>query len=240
MSISHPARAARLMLDHKGIDYELVKVRPGMQAVQIRLAGFKGGTVPALRIDGRRALGTVAISRLLDQIRPEPPLFPADPAHRRAVEEAEAWGERVLQPIPRRLLRWALCQGHAERVTFSRELGLALPHFAALVVWPVATFYARREDAASTERIRRDWKELPGHLDHVDELIAAGTIGGEERNAADFQIGTTLRVMLAFADLEPLIAGRPAEALARGIWPDYRWRVSALLPPEVTGAIVSG
>jgi hypothetical protein len=66
----------------------------------------------------------------------------------------------------------------------------------------------------------------------VDELIAAGTIGGAVRNAADFQIGTTLRVMLAYADFEPLIAGRPAEGLARAIWPDFRYRVPPLLPGE--------
>jgi glutathione S-transferase len=234
MSISHPSRAAQLMLEHKGIDYDLVKVAVGMQAVQIRLAGFKGGTVPALRIDGRRALGTRAISRLLDEIRPEPPLFPADPAHRRAVEEAEAWGERVLQPIPRRLVRWALSRDHAARLRIGRGLGTPLQQVAAVAIAPVAGFYARREEAGSTERIRRDWEELPGHLDRVDELIAAGTIGGEERNAADFQIATTVRVMLACADFEPLVAGRPAERLARGIWPEYRYRAPTLLPPAIT------
>jgi glutathione S-transferase len=237
IKLSHPGHAARLMLEHKGIDYALVNVPAGMQAAQIRLAGFKGGTVPALRIDGHRALGTLAISRLLDEIQPEPPLFPAEPSHRRAVEEAEAWGERVLQPIPRRLLRWALRHRHAARMTFARELGMPLPQFAAVAMTPGAAFYARREQAGSTERIRRDWDELPGHLDHVDELIAAGTIGGRERNAADYQIGTTLRVILACADFESLIAGRPAEDLARGVWPHYSQRMPPMLPPELTGAI---
>jgi len=145
----------------------------------------------------------------------------------------------VLQPIPRRLLRWALRREHAARVAFSRELGTPLPQVAGVVVLPVAAVYARREDAGSTERIRRDWDELPGHLDHVDELIAARTIGGDECNAADFQIGTTLRVMLSCADFEPLIAGRPAEGLARGIWPDYRFRLPPMLPPEITGTASS-
>jgi glutathione S-transferase len=233
MAISHPSRAARLMLEHKGIEYDLVNVLAGMQAAQVRLAGFKGGTVPALRIGGRRALGTLAISRLLEEIRPEPPLFPVGPAQRRTVEEAELWGERVLQPIPRRLLRWALRHRHEARMSFAREIGTPLPQFAAVAIAPVAAFYARREQAGSTERIRRDWDELPGHLEHVDELIAAGTIGGPERNAADYQIGTTLRVMLAYADFEPLIAGRPAEGLARGVWPQFRHRV----PPVITGAL---
>jgi glutathione S-transferase len=39
---------------------------------------------------------------------PEPPLFPADPDRRAAVEEAERWGERVLQPVPRQLFRYLI------------------------------------------------------------------------------------------------------------------------------------
>ena len=39
--------------------------------------------------------------------------------------------------------------------------------------------------------------------------------------------------MLACADLEPLVAGRPAERLARDIWPHYRYRVPPVLPPEI-------
>jgi glutathione S-transferase len=84
-------------------------------------------------------------------------------------------------------------------------------------------------------RARTDRAETPGHLDHVDELIAAGVLGGEQLNAADFQIGTTLRVMLSFEDYAPLIEGRPAGALAHRVWPDYRYSVPSLLPPELRG-----
>jgi glutathione S-transferase len=236
MQISHPANAARLMLDHKGIEHEVVNVPPGAQAVRVRLAGFRGGTVPALRLDGRRALGSRAISRLLDEVRPDPPLFPRDPERRRAVEEAEAWGEKVLQPIPRRLLRWALSHRPEARATFAKALGGPAPALAARAMLPVATFYARREDARSTERIRTDWAETPGHLDHVDDLVARGVLGGDDLNAADFQIGTTLRVMLAMEDYGPLVRGRPAEALALRVWPDYRYTVPSLLPADLRAA----
>jgi len=235
MSISHPANAARLMLEHKGIGYDLVRVAPGTQAVVVRLAGFRGGTVPALRIDGRRVTGTRAIARLLDELRPDPPLFPREADRRRAVEEAEEWGERVLQPVPRRLLRWSLRHHHDARVAFARGLGTPRPDLAARAMIPVTAFYARREDAGSIDRIRRDRTEVPDHLDHVDRLIAGGTIGGERLNAADFQIGTTLRVMLASEDYGPLITGRPAEALARRIWPDYAYRFPSMLPPALAG-----
>jgi glutathione S-transferase len=236
MSISHPARAARLMLEHKGIEYDAVNVAPGMQAWRVRLAGFRGGTVPALSIDGRRVVGTGAISRALDELRPDPPLFPRDPARRRAVEEAEEWGERVLQPVPRRLLRWAIRNDRSARVAFAGILGNPRPERAARAIVPVAAFYARREDARRIESIRADWASTPAHLDHVDELIAAGTIGGEDLNAADFQIGTTLRVMLACEDFAPLVSGRPAEALARRVWPEYRFQFPSLLSEEVVRA----
>ena len=42
---------------------------------------------------------------------------------------------------------------------------------------------------------------MPGQIDHVDELIAAGVIGTEQPNAADFQIATSLRVLLNFPQL---------------------------------------
>lgn len=232
MSISHPANAARLMLEHKGIAYDEVRLQPGTQAVRIRLAGFDGGTVPALAIDGRKALGTRAISRLLDEVRPEPALFPADPERRREVEEAEAWGEEVLQPIPRRLLRWSLRHRSESREYFARMLGLPAPQILSAALVPVARFYARREDAASTARIRADWEALPHHLEHVDDLLARGVIGGAALNAADFQIATTLRVMLAAEDFAPLVTG-PREQLARRVWPEYPYSVPPLVGPAL-------
>src|SRR5579859_6299557 len=102
MSISHPSQAARAMLDLKGIDYDVVNVIPLNQRIHVRLAGFRGGTVPALKLDGRRIQGSRAIARALDERWPDPPLYPAAPALRARVEEAERWGDEQLQPIPRR------------------------------------------------------------------------------------------------------------------------------------------
>lgn len=235
MSISHPAHAARLMLEHKGIEYDLVNVPPGTQAVRARLAGFRGGTVPALKLDGRSIAGTLAISRMLDELVPEPALFPADAERRRAVEAAERWGEGVLQPVPRRLLRWALRREPQARLMFARLTGIPAPRIAARTTLPAAAFYARRENASSTEQIRTDWRETPAHLDHVDALIADGVLGGEQLNAADFQIGTTLRVMLALEDFAPLVSGRPGEELARRVLPEYPFSVPSLLPARLRG-----
>jgi glutathione S-transferase len=106
LSLSHPSQAARLMLEHKGIEHKVIDFPPGLQPLAVRLVGFRGRTVPALRIDGRRVQGSRQISSALDDLVPEPPLFPPDPDRRRAVEAAERWGDETLQPVPRRLFRW--------------------------------------------------------------------------------------------------------------------------------------
>jgi hypothetical protein len=84
---------------------------------------------------------------------------------------------------------------------------------------------------ASEGRAWADVSELPMLLDRVDALIAEDTIGGAELNAADFQIGTTVRALLGIPELRPVIEGRPAEALARRILPDYA-EFPASFPPE--------
>ena len=99
--------AGRLMLEHKGIAYHRVDLIPGLHKPILRVLGFKDTTVPALRIDGRRIQSTLRISRALDELCPDPPLFLEDEAARAAVEEAERWGERQLQPVSRRLGWWA-------------------------------------------------------------------------------------------------------------------------------------
>ena len=54
---------------------------------------FGPRTVPGLRIDGTEKIsGSRAIMRRLDQLAPEPPLFPADPAQRAPVEAGRTLG----------------------------------------------------------------------------------------------------------------------------------------------------
>jgi glutathione S-transferase len=229
LSLSHPSQAARLMLERKGIEHRVVDLLPGMHPLQLRAVGFRGGTVPAMKLDGRRVQTSLRISRALEQARPQvAPLFPAD--RRTAVEAAEAWGESELQPVPRRLFRWAAIHSAPMRLWLSRDvLDLPAPKLAAAGYAPLARLFARMV-GANDARVRADLAELPGKLDRVDALIAAGTIGGAEPNAADFQIATAVRVLLAFEDLRDLVEGRPAGELALRILPEFPGPIPRALP----------
>jgi glutathione S-transferase len=231
LELSHPGKAAALMLRRKGIEHRVVNLLPGFHPALVRALGFRRNTVPALRIDGRRMQGSLEISRGLDEIRPDPPLFPADPAFRAKVEEAEAWGDGDFQHAPRRAFRW--CAGHdrAFRRWIAEEEGLPLPGLVAEANVPIARLLARRV-GADDDGVRAMLASLPGMLDRVDALIAEGVIGGDEPNAADFQLLTTVRTLLAMDDLRPFVAGRPCEPPARALWPDPVEPVPGALPAD--------
>ena len=105
------------------------------------------------------------------------------------------------------------------------------PGVTASLNGPLARLFAAMigADDASVER---DLLDLPGKLDHVDALIAERVIGSGELNAAHFQIAATVRVMLSFDDLRPMIEGRPAADLALAIVPEWPDEVPAFLPRE--------
>jgi glutathione S-transferase len=217
-AVSNPGHSARLMLERKGIETQIVNVLPGLHPLLLWGRGFRRGTVPALKLDGRRIDGSLEIARELERLVPDPPLYPADSERRRAVEEAERWGEAVLQPVPRRIFRWALAQDNRVRARFAAQVGVPLPALAGALSWPSARLLAARVQADEAH-VRSALRELPATLDHVDALLADGTIGGEEPNAADFQIAPTVRLIAAFQDLAPAVAGRPCEAHARRFLP---------------------
>src|SRR3954462_805847 len=216
---SPPTHSVRLMLETKGLDYTPIWLLPGLHPILLRTRGFSGGTVPALKIDGRKVQESVAIARALDDLQPEPSLFPSDPERRAEVEEAERWGDEVLQDIPRRIVRWMSVHRPETRVMIAREIGVPLPRFAAWINAPTARYMANKVD--SDEEIRNAITAVGDVLDHVDELIASGVIGGEQPNAADFQIATSVRALLTVRDLDRATHGRPAADHAMRLVPEF-------------------
>jgi glutathione S-transferase len=218
IALSHPVLAARGMLERKGLDYNYVQLLGGAHPLQLRAAGFRRVTVPALKLaDGRRVQGSLAIAQALEELVPLPSLYAAGAA----AHEAERWGESVLQPIPRRIIRYGMKGSLSQRQWFSDVASpLPAPKLMGALLTPVVPIFCRQVGATAA-RVRADVAELGGHLDHVDQLLADGVIGGDELGAADFQIGTSVRMLTAFEDVGRLVAGRPAEAFGRRIVPDY-------------------
>lgn len=227
---SHPAIAAELMLRHKGIEYKRTDLLPVVSKVVLRLVGFPGVTVPALRIDGEKVQGSRQIARTLERLRPTPPLFPADPELRVAVEEAERFGDERLQHPVRQLLWWSIKRDREPLRSYSEGAHIGMPIGLAMKTAAPIVALSARFNEADDEHARRALEELPGLLDRVDEWIAAGVLGGEQLNAADFQIATSIGLAMTMDDLRPAIESRPAGALAKRVVPDYPGHTPPVLP----------
>lgn len=226
---SHPAMTVRLMLEAKGIPYKRTDLMPVIAKPVLKALGFPGSTIPALKIDGRKLTGSREIARELDRIQPEPPLFPADPQERIAVEEAERFGEEDIQPAARRMLWWSLSKDRAPLASFSAGAKLGVPIGLAVKTAGPIVAAEKKLHNVTDQTVRADLAALPGVLARVDDYIAAGTLGGDQLNAGDLQVGTSLRLMMTLDDLRPAISARPAGELALRAVPEYPGRVPPVL-----------
>jgi len=229
---SHPTMAVQGMLEHKGIGFRRFDLVPFLARVIVRRGmRLPHNTVPVLAIGRRRIQGSREIARELDRLRPDPPLFPADPERRRAAEEAERWGEEELQHPIRQISLWAL---RADRAPIRSYMGRSVMGVPAAVAARLAPpFIARgvRLNEATGEAVRGNLAALDSMLHRVEEWIAAGVLDGKELSAADFQIGASVRLLLTFQDLRPVIEDRLACRLARRAVPDYAGDAPPVFPP---------
>jgi glutathione S-transferase len=231
-----------LMLEHKQVGYRRVDVLTLTHPLVVRLHGFDAGgqtrtagrhrtaglrigdylgTVPALACDRQRISTNHAIARFLDDRCPEPPLFPADPEQRSAVEEAERWANDTLQMDARRIVGAAMLRDPS---AFSRSIGDGrmgyLLYRHALVRRVIVPKIFRQVFAAGPTAERELLAALPGMLDRIDAWIADGVMGGAQLNAADFMIAPSLALILYRPDVLSLFQGRPALELVDRLLPE--------------------
>jgi glutathione S-transferase len=213
---SHPCAAVEVALRCKGIEYERVDWLP-MSQLMLGPLLYGGTTVPGVRIDGERLAGSRTIMRRLDALAPEPPLLPpiSDAVARARVLEAERWGDEVLQSVPRRIIDAAFLRDASCLVSYAGDAKLPLPRPLMRPAAPLTAKLMAWRNKADDEKARADLAALPAQLDHIDAWIADGVLGGDQPNAADLQIGSSIRLLQTIGDLRPLIEGPPARPCAR-------------------------
>ena len=216
---SHPCAAVERALELKGLDFRRIELPPPLHAPFQRVR-FGARTVPAMQLDGGEKIsGSRAILRRLDEIAPEPPLWPARRRGARARRARRGVGRRGLP---------------ADRAAPALGRAAALPRGARVLLGRLADPAARsrrsaprrarssgprsRSTGATEGAVRADLRNLPRHLDRIDRWLAEGVIGGAQPNAADLQIATTTRLLVTIGDVAPFFAGRPAESHARDLF----------------------
>jgi glutathione S-transferase len=226
---SHPCAAVEAALRLKEIPYQRVDWLPIAHRVLGR-AVYGADRVPGIKLDsGEKLAGSRAIMRRLDELTPEPALYP--PGDTR-VEEAEAWGDEVFQEVARRLTWAVLKRVPRAAESFSQDAKLPVPPWMARPSLPLVTRMSARLNNESDASTQADLQALPGHLDRVDAWIAEGVLGGHRPNAADLQIGASLALLQALGDIRPLIEGRPCARLMGYLTPVTGSAPAGVLPAE--------
>lgn len=220
---SHPSLTVDVALRVKGLEFERVDLQPGPHNEEMeRIYGDGRRTVPGLLIGEEPVHGSRAILARLEELKPDPPLFPEPIAD--AVREAERWGDEELQDLGRRL-PWGALHFRPEALGTFGGGGMLDPAGTDYAI--KFTRASWRYHGISAQRLADDLAGLPAKLDHVDALARDGVIGGGDATAADLQIGATLRVLLAVGDVRPLVEGRPGEEVAMRWFPDYTGAIPA-------------
>jgi glutathione S-transferase len=87
-----------LALAHKGLEVEWEDVDPANRSAVERVSGQS--LVPVLVDDGRVIVDSTVIIRHLEELQPEPPLFPRDEARRAELDVFLDWFNRVWKRPP--------------------------------------------------------------------------------------------------------------------------------------------
>ena len=101
---------------------------------------------------------------------------------------------------------------------------------------PIVRYYARTVELdgrrADEAGVRADLEALPSLLDHVEELLADGTLTPDEPNAATLQVLSTVRTLEAFEDLREYLGSRQCTVPARELFPRLPGDVPPFLPAD--------
>jgi glutathione S-transferase len=229
---SHPCAAVAAALRLKRIEFERVDLLPLTQLIVGPLR-YGGTTGPGMRLDGERLVGSRAIMRRLDELVADPPLLPEPGSSTYArVLEAERWGDEVLQSVPRRVLDFSFVRRPAAMTSYAADAKLPLPLERMEVAAPLVARLMAIQNGAREQAVRADLAALPAQLERIDGWIADGLLGGEQPNAADLQIGSTVRLLRTVADVRPTIDTHAAAELVRYFPPTVGEVPPGTLPAE--------
>lgn len=211
---SHPCLAVTAALDRAGLEYETVTFKIGEQGDDIEaIYGDGRRTVPAMLVDDEPVHGTIPIFERIDELAAETELYPEAVAA--AIREAERGLAEDVQTAAR-VLTFGALQFRPEAMGTFAGAGPLDPAGTDFAIRMVRG--AWRYIGITAERLAAELAKLPESIAIADELVADGVLGGEEPTAADYQIGSSLQLLLAIGDVRPLIEGHPCAALAHELF----------------------
>jgi glutathione S-transferase len=211
-SFSNFNEKARWALDFKGIRHHRRSLMPGGPKA---MWFARKGTLPVLDLDGERIVDSTAIIGALEELQPEPALYPADPEERRRALGLEDFFDENAGHDMRRVgfceLREDLDYGVSFMTTDQSPTRRAMGRAGLKVAFPFVWRYMSARYAFTEEAVERSRETLIAALDRIES----------ERAGGDYLVGNRFSV----ADLTA------ASLLYPLVWPEeYQYELPD--PPE--------
>jgi glutathione S-transferase len=199
IELSHYNEKVRWALDYKRIPHERRVPMPGTHGLRaMTLTRSTHRRLPVLGLDGRRIGDSTAIIAALEEFRPVPALYPADPADRARALELEDWFDEQLAPALRRFV-WHHTLPDPDAVSGAlfttpspfrdRLLRLTAPAARALV---------RRDFDVTDETAARARGQVVAAMDRVEsQLRPSGYLVGDAFTVADLTAAALFTPVIA-------------------------------------------
>ncbi len=201
--ISHYSEKVRWALEYKGVDHIRRSPFPGMHIpIALWLSGGESFTFPLLQLDGRTIADSTAAIAALEELAPEPALYPADPELRRRALALEDYFDEELGPHAR-LLPFHELLGDPE--LFGELAAQAIPGPLGNAKRTIS-FYARnytrlRFGTGSEEAAMRARAGIVGAMERLEEELEAS--GGEYLVGGSFSVADLTAASLFYPVVGP-------------------------------------
>ena len=187
IEVSHYNEKARWALDYKEIPHRRRVPMPGLHGFYA-LAITRGGQrrLPVLQLNGHAIGDSTAIIAALEEHRPDPPLYPEDPAERARALALEDYFDESLAPSLRRYV-WHHTLSDSDAV-----IGALMPNATGVrpklirTLGPVVRPAVRRDYDVNDESAARALEDIRAAMDRVErELQPSGYLVGDGFSVAD-------------------------------------------------------
>jgi glutathione S-transferase len=194
--ISHYNEKIRWALDHKRWPHRREALVPGLHVPRVRRL-TRQNAVPVLVLDGKPLLGSADILAEIERRRPDPPLFPADPADRERALAIQSFFDQEVAPDLRRLF-WECYFPHPAACARMAAHG-ASPWARRLLraTFPLLRPVFSRNMGMDRERMQRARERLPGYFERLEsEIRPSGYLVGSTFGLADLCAAAVMTAIL--------------------------------------------
>jgi glutathione S-transferase len=194
--ISHYNEKVRWALDLKRWPHVREALVPGWHMAAARRVSGKT-KLPILILDGRVIVDSTAIISEIERLRPDPPLYPADPATRARALAIEDYFDEGVAPDLRRLF-WSC---YLDRIGDCARMATDGRGPLARLTWQTSFLFIRplfrRQLGTDSGRIASARARLAGFFDRLEsEIQPSGYLAGDSFSVADLTAAAVMTAII--------------------------------------------